>query len=97
MQKIPLRRFQGMLVCAVVLVLMLLITACAGTGGNTGQPTTGTTTTTTSATQVPPAATQTSAPTSTPVAFKAGGISFIGSVKSACHSVYRRHDERSRS
>ena len=84
MQTIPLRRFQGMLVCTVVLVLMMLITACAGTGASNGQSTTGTTTTatTTSATQVPTTATQQPTPTATPVAFKTGGISFIGPVKS---------------
>lgn len=85
MQTIRLRPFQGMLVCTIVLVLMIVITACSGTGG-TGQPTTGTTATTTSATQVSPTATQTtsasSTPTAVPVAFKAGGISFIGPVKS---------------
>src|SRR5258708_35095243 len=83
MQTIPLRRFQGMLVCTVALALMLLFTACAGTGASTGQPTTSTTTTTTttSATQVQTAATQQSTPTAIPVAFKAGGISFIGPVK----------------
>ena len=80
-----------MLVCSVVLVMLLLITACAGTGGSTGQPTTGTTATTTSATttsatQVPPTATQPPAPTATPVAFKTGGISFIGPVKSITSS-----------
>ncbi len=86
MQKIPLRRFQGMLVGTVVLVMMTLITACAGTGGSTVQPTTGTTATTTSPTQVPPTATQPPATTATPVAFKAGGISFIGPVKSITSS-----------
>ena len=92
MQTIPFRRFQGMLVCTAVLVLMMLITACSGTGASTGQPTTGTTTTTTatttttSATQVPTTATQQPTPTATPVAFKAGGISFIGPVKSITSS-----------
>ena len=90
MQTIPLRRFQGMLVCTVALALMLLFTACAGTGASTGQPTTSTTTTatttTTSATQVPTTATQQPTPTATPVAFKAGGISFIGPVKSITSS-----------
>jgi len=90
MQTIPLRRFQGMLVCTVALALMLLFTACAGTGASTGQPTTSTTTTTTttttSATQVLPTATQQPSPTATPVAFKAGGISFIGPVKSITSS-----------
>jgi hypothetical protein len=88
MQTILLRRFQGMLVCTVVLVLMMLITACAGTGASNGQSTTGTTatTTTTSATQVPTTATQQPTPTATPAAFKAGGISFIGPVKSITSS-----------
>jgi hypothetical protein len=82
MQKNPLRRFQGMLVCSAALVMMLLISACAGTGSNTGHPTTGTTPTTTSATQVTQPVTLQPTPTNPPVAFKAGGISFIGPVKS---------------
>ncbi len=86
MPNIPLRRFPGILVCTVVLVMMMLLTACAGTGSSTGQPTTGTTATTTSATQVPPTATQPPVPTVTTVAFKAGGISFIGPVKSITSS-----------
>jgi len=86
MQQIPLRRFQAMLVCTLVLVLMMVVTACAGTGTSTGQPTTGTPATTTSATHLPPTATQPSASTATPVAFKAGGISFIGPVKSITSS-----------
>lgn len=87
MPNIPLRRFPGILVCTVVLVMMMVLTACAGTGSSTGQPTTGTTATTTSATQVvPPTATQPPVPTATPVAFKAGGISFIGPVKSITNS-----------
>ncbi len=76
-----LRSFQGMFVGTVVLVLMIVITACAGTG--TAQPSTGTTPTTTTATQgVSPTATQPPVTTNTPVAFKPGGISFIGPVKS---------------
>lgn len=83
MQKIPFRRFQGMFICTAVLVLMILLTACAGTGTSNGpQTTTGTTPTTTSATQVSPTATLQSSPTAQPVPFKAGGISFIGPVKS---------------
>jgi hypothetical protein len=83
MQQIPFHRFRGMLVCAVALVMMILMTACAGVSGGTGQPATGTgTTTTTSATQAPPGVTQTPTATQPPVAFKAGGISFIGPVKS---------------
>jgi len=66
--------------------MMMLLTACAGTGSSTAQPTIGTTATTTSATQVPPTATQPPAPTVTTVAFKAGGISFIGPVKSITSS-----------
>src|SRR5713101_6494085 len=75
------RHFRGLLVCTVVLVMML-ITACAGTT----QSPTGTTATTTPASQVPPAATQPPATTPAPVAFKAGGISFIGPVKSITSS-----------
>ena len=86
MQNMPFRRFQGMLVCTVVLVMMMLITACAGVGGSTGQPTTGTTATAPSATQVPSTPTQPQTPTATPVAFKMGGISFIGTVKSISSS-----------
>jgi hypothetical protein len=87
MQKHLLRSFQGMFVCSVVLVLMMVVSACAGIGSSTGQPTTGTTPTTTTATQgVSPTATQPPVPTNTPVAFKAGGISFIGPVKSITSS-----------
>jgi len=67
----------------------LLITACAGVGGNPGQPTSSTTATATSSTQVSPTPTaQPTQPTPTPVpvAFKAGGISFIGPVKSVTSS-----------
>jgi hypothetical protein len=74
------RHFRGLLVCTVVLVMML-ITACAGTTQSTSG-----TTATTPATQVPPAATQPPATTPAPVAFKAGGISFIGPVKSITSS-----------
>src|SRR5690348_1472859 len=89
MQHIPIRRFQGVLACSAVLVMMLLITACAGVGGNPGQPTSSTTATATSSTQVSPTPTaQPTQPTPTPVpvAFKAGGISFIGPVKSISSS-----------
>ncbi len=90
MQKIPIRRFQGMFVCTTVVVLMVLLTACAGTGVSNGQPsttgTTGTTGTTTSATQVSSPPNLQSSPTTQPVAFKAGGISFIGPVKSITSS-----------
>jgi hypothetical protein len=88
MQNIPLRRFQGMLVCSVVLVMMILLTACAGTGGSAGQPATGATTTSATATQpsAPTATPVPPTPTQAPVAFKAGGISFIGPVKSINNS-----------
>jgi hypothetical protein len=89
MQTMPFRRFQGMFVCTAVLAMLLLMTACAGTGSSTSQPATGSTPTTTSPTQVPTAApTQAPTSTSTPstVAFKSGGISFIGPVKSITSS-----------
>lgn len=76
----PVRHFRGLLVCSVVLVMMLL-TACAGTVQSPPG-----TAATTPATQVPPAATQPPATTPAPVAFKAGGISFIGPVKSITSS-----------
>ncbi len=82
----PVRHFHGLLVSAVVLVMMLLLAACAGTNSSTTQPTQGTTATTTSANQVPPTTTQPPATTTAPVAFKAGGISFIGPVKSITSS-----------
>lgn len=83
MQKHHVRSIQGLFVCSVVLVLMLVVTACAGTGTTTGQPSSGTTPTTATATQgVTPIATQPPVSTNTPAAFKAGGISFIGPVKS---------------
>lgn len=83
MQKHHVRSIQGLFVCSVVLVLMLVVTACAGTGTTTGQPLSGTTPTTATATQgVTPTATQPPVSTNTPAAFKAGGISFIGPVKS---------------
>jgi hypothetical protein len=75
------RHFRGLLVSTVVLVMMLL-TACAGTT----QSPPGTTPTTAPATQVPPAATQPPTAAPSPVAFKAGGISFIGPVKSITSS-----------
>jgi len=86
MQKISLPRFQGILVGTAALVMMLLVSACAGTGTSTstGQSTTGSTTTTTQVQQ--PSTTQSSSPTAQPVAFKAGGISFIGPVKSVTSS-----------
>jgi hypothetical protein len=93
MQKFLFHRFQGMLVCSVVLSMLILISACAGTNSGTGQTPPGTTATPSSPTQAP--ATPTPAPptptavpaTPTPaVAFKAGGISFIGPVKSVTTS-----------
>jgi hypothetical protein len=87
MQHIPFHRLQGLLASIVVLVMMMLVSACAGVSSGTGQSTpTGTSTTTTSATRVPPAATQSPTVTQPPVAFKAGGISFIGPVKSITSS-----------
>jgi hypothetical protein len=82
MQKILFRRFQGMLVWTAGFVMMILLTACAGVGGSTGQAAPGTTATAPSATQVLPTPTQAPATTTTTAAFKAGGISFIGPVKS---------------
>src|SRR3984893_431405 len=87
MQNMLLRRFQVMLVCTIGLVLTMLITACAGVNGSSGQPVVGTTaTTTTSTLQQQPTTTQPPAITATPVAFLAGGISFIGPVKSITSS-----------
>jgi hypothetical protein len=90
MHTIPFRRFQGMFLCSAVLVLMIMLTACAGTGVSSGQQngtgSTGTTPTTTSATQVSSTPTLQSTPTTQTVAFKAGGISFIGPVKSITSS-----------
>jgi len=89
MRKFSFTRFQGMLVGTAAVAIMLLVSACAGTGTSTGQSTTGSTTNTptTSATQVQqPTTTQSSSPTAQPVAFKAGGISFIGPVKSITSS-----------
>ena len=89
MRKISLTHFQGILVGTAAIVMMLLVSACAGTGTSTGQSTTSSTTNnpTTTATQVQqPTTTQSSSPTAQPVAFKAGGISFIGPVKSITSS-----------
>jgi hypothetical protein len=84
MQKISFTRFQGILVGTAAIVIMLFVSACAGTGTSTGQSTTSSTTntSTTSTTQVQQPTTQSSTPTVQSVAFKAGGISFIGPVKS---------------
>ena len=89
MQKISLTRFQGILVGTAAIAIMLFFSACAGTGTGTGQSTTNTTTntSTTSTTQVQQTATtQSPSPTAQAVAFKAGGISFIGPVKSITSS-----------
>jgi hypothetical protein len=89
MRKISINRFQGILVGSAAIVIMLFVSACAGTGTSTGQSTTNSTTNpqTTSTTQVQqPSTTQSSSPTAQPVAFKAGGISFIGPVKSITSS-----------
>lgn len=75
------RHFRGLLAFTVVFVMMLF-SACAGTV----QSPTGTSPTTAPSTQAPPATTQSSTPTSPPVAFKPGGISFIGPVKSITSS-----------
>ena len=88
MRKISFTRFQGVLVGTAAIVMMLFVSACAGTGTSTGQSTTGSTTNTqaTSTTQVQQPTTQSSSPTVQSVAFKAGGISFIGPVKSITSS-----------
>ncbi len=86
MRKISFTRFQGIIVGTAAVAIMLFVSACAGTGTSTGQSTTSSTTNnpTTTATQVqqPTTTTQSTSPTAQPVAFKAGGISFIGPVKS---------------
>lgn len=96
MAPIPSRRIQTLFFCGVFLAMMIVISACSGVAGS-GQTTTssnnnntnGTSATPTTATQAAPTATQSSAstPTSAPVAFKAGGISFIGPVKSVSGST----------
>src|SRR3989440_11670459 len=89
MRKISFTRFRGIVVGTAAIVMMLIVSACAGTGTSTGQSTTSSTTNnpTTTATQVQqPTTTQSSSPTAQPVAFKAGGISFIGPVKSITSS-----------
>ena len=88
MQKISFNRLQGILVTTAAIAVMLFVSACAGTGTSTGQSTTNTTTntSTTSTTQVQQPTTQSSSPTVQAVAFKAGGISFIGPVKSITSS-----------
>jgi hypothetical protein len=93
----PSRQFlQSMFMCSVLLGMMILISACSGVAGGNGQPTTGgtgggngsTPAATTAPTQVSATPTQAAAatPTTAPVAFKAGGISFIGPVKSVSGS-----------
>ena len=85
MQNISFNRFQFLLVGIAALAMMFFVSACAGTGTSTGQSTTSsnTNTQTTPTTQVQqPNTTQSSTPTTQSVAFKAGGISFIGHVKS---------------
>jgi hypothetical protein len=90
MQNILFRRFQMLFISAGVLVLVVLFAACGGVP--TGPSTAGATATTSSATPVPttatqpPTPTQPVTPTTAPVAFKAGGISFIGPVKSITSS-----------
>lgn len=89
MRKISFTRFQVVLVGSAALAIMLFVSACAGTGTSTGQSTTSSTTNTTatSTTQVQqPSTTQSTSQTAQPVAFKAGGISFIGPVKSITSS-----------
>src|SRR5581483_6493466 len=89
MQKIPLRHFQRVLACTATLAMMILITACSGaaststtsTSNNTAQPTTGAATTTPAATQALSTPTPAATPAAAPVAFKPGGIAFIGLVK----------------
>ena len=87
MQHMPFHRLQVILASMAVLVMMLLVTACAGvstgsSGSGTGQTPTGATITPTTNTQAQPTSTQQPVTNQTPVAFKAGGISFICPVKS---------------
>ena len=89
MRKISFTRFQGIFVSTAAVAMMLFVSACAGTGTSTGQPTTNSPTNnpTTSTTQVQQTTTtQSSTPTAQVVAFKAGGISFIGPIKSITSS-----------
>ena len=88
MRKISFTRFQGIFVGTAAIAMMLFVSACAGTGTGTGQSTTSSTTNTqtTSTTPVQQPTIQSSTPTVQSVAFKAGGISFIGSVKSITSS-----------
>ncbi len=89
MRNISFTRFQFLFVGIAALAMMLFVSACAGTGTSTGQSTTSSTTNTptTSTTQVQqPTTTQSSTPTAQSVVFKAGGVSFIGHVKSITSS-----------
>lgn len=95
MQNMSFHRSRSLLTGTAALVLMMLLAACAGTPTSTGPSTSGATATTSSATPAPttaatqpPAATQPVTPTVAPVAFKAGGISFIGPVKSITSSRF---------
>src|SRR5205085_8323708 len=90
MSKMLLHRSQSVLVCLAGLFLMILITACTSVAGTTTGQTSNTATTPAAAAttqqQVTPTATQAAVatPTTQPASatFKAGGISFIGTVKS---------------
>lgn len=88
----------GIFMCSVVLAMMVLLSACSGVSGGTGQTTTNTNNNSSSTSATPTAATQATptatpppapavTPTAAPVAFKAGGISFIGPVKSVSGST----------
>jgi hypothetical protein len=74
----------------VLMLMAMLIAACAGPATTGGQPTSSNAATTPSATQAPAQPIATQAPAATPttasVPFKAGGISFIGPVKSITSS-----------
>jgi hypothetical protein len=89
MRKISITRFQGIVVGTAIIAMMFVVSACAGTGTSTGQSTTNSTTNTATTSTTPvqqPTTTQSSSPTTQSVAFKAGGISFIGPVKSITSS-----------
>jgi len=85
MQKISFTHFQGMLVGTAAIAIMLFVSACAGTGQSTTSSTTNTPTTSTTQAQQTTAS-QSPSPTAQAVSFKAGGISFIGPVKSITSS-----------
>jgi hypothetical protein len=85
MYHIPLPRFRGKFVWSGVVSVMLLLSACSGVASTSGQSPAGAATATpTSSTQGVATSTQAPAttPTVAPAAFKPGGISFIGPVKS---------------